>query len=450
MILKQIISGLLFLLIILLVSISHLVEFIFIAFIIFFQLFVFVPLIYFKTKRPIEENIQEINIHSLERIVGRNIEKKIFTYELRGFKPLSLLELPIDTKSKIYLQVMTNTNLNVSLALFYGVNIDKDLKFREITIEYVVFEFEDINKKLIQITNNIGNKLPTSNGINQYFINDDDFLSELILDISKKGLINKNSDTFLRIQNNVLLSTQEDSINQRDYLLKLNYFIQKGDYITLSIKASFTSTFKETYPLNKFFNFLESEKSKKYFESKEIFLDSYSDESFREENYDKKINSLKTLEEYFNTNNKYLEIAKQHQIEKIQFTFDDDFDDIIHISIEFTAQKKVSKNRCLYSNTQININNENKKTLIYYEERDIRLYKYERLNPIIGIDKCVEIKQIQKRIHNQYKEASIVEISLEMFDNTLSYIVLVYKLKIDKEPITIYLNAITGKILREE
>jgi hypothetical protein len=420
-----------------------------------------VPFTYFKVKRPLEEDLREIDINSIDRKFRRPIEKKIFSYELMGFKPLAILESKVDEENKIYCQLMIHNTLGISLALFYSVKVEKNSKYKEIEKEYLVFEFENSNQDLIQITNNKGMKFPTRKGIYTYFIDFEEDVSfdALILDISKKGLINKQSDTLIKIQNNPLEATKKDSINERDYLLKSKYFIQKENHLTISIKASLALVFKEIYPLNKFFNFLETKKSKKYFGNNEIFLDSYYDENFTETKYDKKINNLKTLKEYFNTNKRYIEIFKKYEIKKIRFSFYDKIDDsieenleIIHIDIELTAQKKISNNRCLYSNYQININNENEneKSFLYYNQDDIRLYKYKEINPIIEVNNCVEIIKVQEVIYHKYKEASIVEISLEIFDNNLSYIALVYKLKIDEEPVKIYLDALTAKILVEK
>lgn len=437
--------------------ISIVLNFILMPFIAIFQLLFIVPFVYFKIKKPLEEDLREIDINSLEVKVRREIEKKIFIYELRGFEPLSILESQIEDNDRGYIQVMINKELGVSLALFYGVFTDKYARYKEIDIEYITFEFENLDKELIQITNHKGNKLPSPNGINQYFIDFEDDVSfqELILDISKKGMIDKNSKYLTRVQNNVLKTTQEDTITQRDYLLELGYFIKNRDYLTLSIKASFASIFKEMYPLNELFNVIEHRKSKKYFDSKEIFLDNY-DETIEEEYY-KNINNLKSLREYFKTNKKYIEISKKHQIEKIKFTFYGDYDDfiesqldIIRIDIKLTAQKKLSNHRCLYSNYQININNEDEQSFIYYDEIDIDLDKCEKIDFITQIDKCVEIKKIQNVIRNRYKEAIIAEISLEILDNRLSYIAVIYKLEIDEEPVEIYLDAITAKFFLEK
>ncbi|MFK5974972.1 MAG: hypothetical protein QM493_00565, partial [Sulfurovum sp.] len=216
-----------------------------IAFIVIFQLLFFVPFLYFKTKRPLEEDLREIDINSIEIKVRREIEKKIFIYELEGFEPLSMLETQVDD-SRGYIQVMINQEFGVSLTLFYAVFQDKYSKYKDIKIEYLTFEFENLDKELIQITNHKGNKLPSPNGINQYFIDFEGDVSfqELMLDISKRGMINKSSKSLVRVQNNTLKLTKENTITQRDHLLELGYFIRKRDYLTLSLKASFLSIFK--------------------------------------------------------------------------------------------------------------------------------------------------------------------------------------------------------------
>ncbi|MEA2029647.1 MAG: hypothetical protein U9N49_11820, partial [Campylobacterota bacterium] len=184
-------------------------SFIVIPIIAIFQLLFVVPFVYINTRQPLEDDLREIDINSIEIKVRREIEKKIFIYELMGFEPLSILESQVDDKSKIYLQVMINHELGVSLALFYGVFKDKYSKYKEIELEYLSFEFENLNKELIQVTNNRRNKLPSPKGIHQYFIDleYDDSFQELILDISQKGMINKNSKSLARLQDDVLKST---------------------------------------------------------------------------------------------------------------------------------------------------------------------------------------------------------------------------------------------------
>ncbi|MFK5975463.1 MAG: chemotaxis protein [Sulfurovum sp.] len=85
---------------------------------------------------------------------------------------------------------------------------------------------------------------------------------------------------------------------------------------------------------------------------------------------------------------------------------------------------------------------------IYYDEPDIHIYKCEKINFITQLDKCAEIKKIQNVIRRRYKKAIIAEIALEVFEDRLSYIAFVYKLEIDEEPVEIYLDAITAKIIR--
>ncbi|MEA2027814.1 MAG: hypothetical protein U9N49_02410, partial [Campylobacterota bacterium] len=229
------------------------------------------------------------------------------------------------------------------------------------------------------------------------------------------------------------------------------------NYLILSLKASFASVFKEMFPLKELFNYIEYKKSEKYFDSKEIFLDDYNDEIIKEEQHNKKINNLKSLREYFNQNNRYIKISKHYRIEKINFNFYEEYDDfvepqldILQIEISLTAKKELSNNRCLYSNYEININNQDDQPFIYYDATDIRIYKCEKIDFVTQIDKCVEIKKIQNVIRHRYKESIITEISLEMFDNRLSYIAIVYKFKIDEEPVEMYIDAITAEFLFEK
>jgi len=410
------------------------------------------------TKRPFEEDIREIDINSLEIKVRREVEEKIFIYELMGFEPLSLLESSVDNKSRGYVQVMINRKLGILLSLVYGIFANKYSKYTDIEIEYLSFEFENLDKELIHITNHKGNKLPSQNFIKKYFIDfEDDFsFQSLILDISKSGMIDKNSVYIATIQDNVLKSTKVDTIIEKDFLLQLGYFIKKRDYLTLSIKASCSSIFKEIYPLKLFFNNIEKQKSKIYFESKGIFLEKYYDVSESEE-YDKKIKNLKDLKKYFNTNKKYIEISKKYQLEKIEFSFYEEFDDLIEskldilqIDIELTAKKELSNNRCLYNYYRININNEEQTSSIFYDKAEIYINKCQKIDVIANLDNCVEIKKIQSIIYRKYKESIIKEISLAMFDNRLSYIASIYKSEIEEETLNIYLGAITAKIFLEE
>jgi len=394
----------------------NVIKFIFAPIALLIELFIIVPIIYFTNKQDKDINLTEIDMDVLHDEVFEEIQEDIATFENHGFAQIKLVQGHlVDDKGTLFTQLMLNESNGIALALMYGVVKDAEGEYSNIQISYQEFDFETNSGEEFEFHNAKKESIAMTNRVTRLYIEeyDSEILYKKVLDISQKLNIIINKNTMQEIRNNPIELIKKSYQTDMEYLLQTGFFKLKDNYLRPSLKASVISIFKEMWPVSGYLTKKSWERTLKYLNNIGFDIEEkdYYTPTNSEIPLDNKITTIQNIEEFLSTYH-----TNHLQPAMIEFRLDET-ENIDEIIINLAHQKPIGRGKCIFTDTELVINNS-----------DSVCYIYDYLNS--EIRKCNSQKYI-KEYQNIISPNAIANLIIKKYPN--AYIDTIYLTPTDYE-----------------